>query len=61
MNDLSLCEARGLVAFMIDGLTCQHELELGEDAVFGLNLTLQAVHRTLQRLDDEQAAAACRS
>lgn len=59
MNELSLDEASGLVALLLDGMTCQSELELGEDAVLGLSLALHAVQKTLQRESEARAAACC--
>ncbi|QHI95474.1 hypothetical protein GT348_03620 [Aristophania vespae] len=51
MTDLSLCEASGVIALLLDSMTTRPELDLGNEALYGLNVVLRAVKNTVDEAD----------
>lgn len=49
MSDLTLDEASGVIALLLDGMTNQHEIDLGEEAVLGLNVVLRSIKGSMDK------------
>ena len=49
MIELTLDEASGVVALLLDGMANQRAVDLGEEAVLGLNVVLRSVKGSMDK------------